>query len=51
MNEALKNTDVFTIDISTTTEQDNVEQQKTTATVRADGSRKKLANKAGFNQV
>ena len=50
MNKALKNTEVFPGDTSTTTEQDNVEQQKTTVIVRADRSRKKLANKAGFNQ-
>ena len=51
MTEDMENIEVFTGDNSTATEQDNVEQQETTSTGLADGSQKRVANKAGFNQL
>ena len=51
MVKAVENTEVFTDDTSTATEQDNVEQQESIGTKTTDGSRKSVANKARFNQL
>ena len=51
MSEAVENTEVRTGDISTATERDSIDQQETTGTGSADGIRRIVANKAGFNQL
>ena len=51
MSEAVENTEVLTSDISTVTEQDNVEQQETTGTGSPDRSQERVAIKSGFNQL
>ena len=51
MSEAVENSEVLTGDISTATERDSVDQQETTGTGSADGIRRIVANKAGFNQL
>ena len=51
MSEAVENSEVLTGDISTATERDSVDRQETTGTGSADGIRRIVANKAGFNQL
>ena len=51
MSEPVENTEVLIGDSSTAAEQDNVTQQKTTSRWSTNGSKRKVANKVGLNQL
>ena len=51
MSEPVENTEVLIGDSSTAAEQDNVTQQTTTSRWSTNGSKRKVANKVGLNQL